>query len=177
MNVKICNECQQEKPLDEFYMDRRFECQRSRCKECARNYNRKWRDANRAYHNARAMKWAKDHPKKQKEIGARNYKKQNKKRDAVKSQIFNEHPCLICGERRPGCLSFHHLNPDEKEHGVTSHSLTWKRMLEEASKCVILCLNCHCLYHQGEVQLPSDLNPIDVIKYQASFPQDERVST
>jgi hypothetical protein len=169
MDVKTCRKCHQPKPLDQFYANRRDECHRSRCKDCLRDDNRKWRTANRSRHNARAMKWYYDNPGKSKQMNTRNYKIQNEKRNQVLSSIFNDHPCFVCGDTRHGCLSFHHLDPREKEYGVTSHSLTWKKMLKEAAKCVVLCLNCHTLYHRGDIQLPKVLTPIDTSKYLKSI--------
>lgn len=119
----------------------------------------------RKEHNARAMKWYYANPNKTRIINANNYLLQNKKRESVRLQVLADHPCLVCGESRNGCLTFHHLDPDAKEYGVTSHSLTWKRMLREISKCVVLCFNCHMLHHNGGLQLPT-CTSIDVSKYQ-----------
>lgn len=165
MDIKTCRKCNQSKPLDQFYANRRNECHRSRCKDCLRDDNRKWRTANRSKHNARAMKWYYANPTKSKEINGRNYRLQNEKRKQILASIFNDYPCLVCGEPRYGCLTFHHLDPKEKENGVTSHSLTWKKMLKEAAKCVVLCRNCHGLYHLGQIGLPEKLIPIDPSPY------------
>jgi len=166
MNTKICNKCQQPRNVEDFYLNNTGgESRRNTCKYCFKDASDAWRRNNRKRHNARAMKWYYDNPEKSKQMNTRNYRIQNKKRNQVLSSIFNDHPCLVCGDTRHGCLSFHHLDPREKEYGVTSHSLTWKKMLKEASKCVVLCLNCHTLHHRGDIQLPEKLTPIDTAKY------------
>jgi hypothetical protein len=59
------------------------------------------------------------------------------------------HPCEICGESHPACISFHHINPEEKEidlaHAYSSYSI--KRIKEEIKKCQIVCENCHRKIH------------------------------
>ena len=137
----------------------------STCKECRRKESAQWRENNRARYNARALKWNHAHPETLKAMNGRNYKKQNEKRDRIKTAILNDNPCLVCGESRHGCLTFHHLDPSEKESPISSHSLTWKKMREEISKCVVLCSNCHMLHHWEGMKLPDNLIPIDTSKY------------
>ena len=163
--MKICRKCKKEKLLDDFYKDYRSQYHRSTCKECHLNASAEWRKNNRGKHNAKAMRWYHNNPEKAKIMNTNNYKLQNEKRDSLQHKILNDHLCLICGESRHGCLTFHHLNPSEKEHGVTSHSLTWKKMLVEVSKCVVLCANCHMLHHHGHLELPEKSQPIDVSNY------------
>lgn len=60
--------------------------------------------------------------------------------------------CAICGYARcVGALAFHHVDPSEKEFGLSWGGLT--RSLEdlrrEASKCVLLCSNCHAEVEAG----------------------------
>lgn len=80
-------------------------------------------------------------------------------------QLFQEYKnklkCEICGEDEMICLDFHHLNPKEKE-GDISHLLlkqnrSFKRVLEEVEKCVVLCSNCHRKVHAGLIELPHKL--------------------
>jgi hypothetical protein len=65
--------------------------------------------------------------------------------------------CVICGyDRCEGALQFHHLDPATKafslSHAGTSRSLAKSR--EEASKCVLLCANCHAEVEAGVTPLP-----------------------
>lgn len=63
--------------------------------------------------------------------------------------------CVICGYNKyEGALDFHHLNPDEKEHGPSSimhHQ--YKKVRKEMEKCVVLCSNCHREVHAGITKL------------------------
>lgn len=58
--------------------------------------------------------------------------------------------CERCGENHPATLQFHHLDPSEKEIGI-SKALTngWskKKIILEVSKCQVLCANCHFKTH------------------------------
>lgn len=57
-------------------------------------------------------------------------------------------PCAKCGETRIRCLSFHHINPLDKEFtiGVLRKS-NLAKIEREINKCVCLCLNCHHEFH------------------------------
>ncbi len=67
--------------------------------------------------------------------------------------------CQVCGyEKYIGALNFHHINPAEKEFGLSADGLTrsWERVRKEADKCILLCANCHAEVHDGITQLPSE---------------------
>ncbi len=63
--------------------------------------------------------------------------------------------CLICGESEPCCLDFHHLR--DKKVNVSQmggQGFSEKLILEEISKCIVLCANCHRKIHGGIIKLP-----------------------
>lgn len=57
--------------------------------------------------------------------------------------------CIICKYNETmGALSCHHVNPLEKEHDLfrlTTRS--WKNIVAELNKCVLLCIRCHHELH------------------------------
>jgi len=59
--------------------------------------------------------------------------------------------CSNCGYNRSQCaLSFHHRDPSKKSFGLDARRIAnraWKRVLAEAEKCDLLCLNCHAELH------------------------------
>src|SRR4051812_32696867 len=57
--------------------------------------------------------------------------------------------CQSCGyDRLRANLHFHHLDPTQKQFGLTSgNGKSLARFREEARKCVLVCANCH-----GEVE-------------------------
>ncbi|MEK9185264.1 MAG: hypothetical protein AAB863_00670 [Patescibacteria group bacterium] len=66
--------------------------------------------------------------------------------------------CMVCDYNRcQRALSFHHLNPQEKDFDLSSRGLTrsWERIKKEIDKCVLLCANCHMEVHDGITQLPT----------------------
>lgn len=64
--------------------------------------------------------------------------------------------CVICGERDPDVLEFHHRDPAEKVGRISSFAnrMTEKRLREELAKCVIVCANDHRRIHAGKITLP-----------------------
>lgn len=58
--------------------------------------------------------------------------------------------CSTCGENHPYCLEFHHLDSGEKDMAVSQAIVNgWskERVLDEISKCQVLCANCHRKVH------------------------------
>jgi hypothetical protein len=65
--------------------------------------------------------------------------------------------CCRCGyDRCMAALQFHHLEPGQKRFGLASRGFT--RSLErarlEATKCVLLCANCHAEVEAGVGEAP-----------------------
>ena len=57
--------------------------------------------------------------------------------------------CEICGYNKSiNALQFHHKNPEEKDFAIGSKSYSIKRLLKEASKCILVCANCHIELHE-----------------------------
>lgn len=64
--------------------------------------------------------------------------------------------CQICGFNDYfGALEFHHLNPEEKDSGIsrmTRRAMT-EKMIKELDKCILLCSNCHRMVHGGIIDI------------------------
>jgi hypothetical protein len=55
-----------------------------------------------------------------------------------------------CGESHPGCLSFHHDDPNKKERSISfmvSRGWSKERIMKEIEKCTPMCENCHRKLH------------------------------
>ena len=50
-------------------------------------------------------------------------------------------------------LDFHHLDPKEKEFGISQISahMSWDKILPEIEKCVLLCRGCHAIEHGEDI--------------------------
>ncbi|MDO8743046.1 MAG: hypothetical protein Q7J30_00565 [Candidatus Azambacteria bacterium] len=60
--------------------------------------------------------------------------------------------CKMCGYNYYiGALDFHHLDRSKKKFSLSVKGLcySWKSILQEARKCVILCKNCHSEVENG----------------------------
>lgn len=62
--------------------------------------------------------------------------------------------CEICGYKKNyAALSFHHLERSSKSFAIDLRkcsNATWNRLLAEAAKCRLLCLNCHAEVHNPD---------------------------
>lgn len=59
--------------------------------------------------------------------------------------------CVVCREKVPCCLEFHHIKP---RRGLTVSKMVYlgkslRRIKREIKKCVLLCGNCHRKLHFG----------------------------
>ena len=90
----------------------------------------------------------------------KTYRKEHKERTRMSeynrlsliSDIKEKSGCVICGEKDPCCLEFHHLNPTEKEFGI-SELRSMEKTLKEIKKCIIVCRNCHAKIHAGKINV------------------------
>ena len=73
--------------------------------------------------------------------------------------------CQICGyDKCYDALEFHHLDPSSKEYTLSSIIVNpglWEKIKNEASKCILLCSNCHKEVHSGVSEIPSSFQEFD----------------
>ena len=100
-------------------------------KEYQRNYQRSWHQRNKEKRLARIY---------ERKAAIHDYM-QN-----MKSQLH----CVVCGQRHPATLHFHHLNSDDKVFNISdavNRGLSLDRIKKEIEKCIVLCANCHFKRH------------------------------
>lgn len=64
-----------------------------------------------------------------------------------------EHPCTMCGNTDIRVLQFHHINPKDKLHTVSSmvsRGMTVSAIKREIEKTIVLCASCHIIHHWEE---------------------------
>lgn len=84
--------------------------------------------------------------------GYRERNRENTRNRASKNKEYIDayklkHPCLICGEREPIALDFHHVDPSIKSFEISSKTCSLTQLKEEIGKCAVLCANCHRKVH------------------------------
>jgi len=85
-----------------------------------------------------------------------------KRRRSLKRTLVEEAGggCLLCGYSRcDRALEFHHLDPRAKQFQITSHTRSLAKLRAEASKCVLLCSNCHAEVEAGITAVPLNSVP------------------
>ena len=80
-------------------------------------------------------------------------------RHALKKELIRRKggKCEKCGyDKCQAALTFHHLNPDEKEFTIADFTNSTNVKLDEAfaeiEKCALLCSNCHQEFHYLEAE-------------------------
>lgn len=87
-----------------------------------------------------------------------------RRRQALKRILVNEAggKCVLCGYSRcRRALEFHHLDPTTKEFQLAERGRTRSiaKLRAEASKCVLLCANCHAEVEAGVSVVPLNSVP------------------
>jgi transposase len=87
-----------------------------------------------------------------------------RRRQALKRILVDEAggKCVLCGYARcHRALEFHHLDPTTKEFQLAQRGRTRSiaKLRAEASKCVLLCSNCHAEVEAGVSVVPLNFVP------------------
>jgi len=107
-------------------------------------------EARKEYHRVYAAKRYKENNVAEK---ARLRKSNQARREKMKiwwKEYKSTLSCAQCTEDHPSCMTFHHLDPKEKEidlSQVIRQGWSKERILKEVAKCSVLCENCHRKLH------------------------------
>lgn len=78
-----------------------------------------------------------------------------RKRTKLKLIEYKGGKCQICGYNKCiSALEFHHVNPEEKDFGISGQSRSFEKLKNEVDKCVLVCANCHREIHDGITECP-----------------------
>jgi hypothetical protein len=129
--MKICVSCKLEKPQAEF--SRKGKGLQSSCKKCVTIYHREYYEKNKE------------------KYFAKNRRNKDRQRARLRAIIVaaKQRPCQDCGgEFHPWVMEFDHRDGTAKIAAVgdlISHGCTDEKLLNEISKCDVVCANCHRL--------------------------------
>lgn len=156
--MKTCSICKEDKPISEYLKASRsadglgYRCQACRTEKGKERYNTK-----------KESGWLSNYQDKNKnKISEYNTARQRDKASSVQKQSrklkmceYKGGKCVNCGfkanELTLTAFDFHHLDPTEKEKGLSSMVMgKWEKITAELDKCVLLCSNCHRIHHFGK---------------------------
>ena len=129
--MKKCIKCGLERQDDEFVLNRGKLA--SWCNPCKNEKAREWYNKNKKEINQKQFE----------------YRKERKQWFIDYKQTLK---CEKCGENHPATLDFHHLDPTKKEFAISDQlwAKNKEKVLEEISKCIVVCANCHRKIHWNE---------------------------
>ena len=139
IKLKKCQICKLDLPEDDIHFasrhDRGKKQFQSNCRECQKKYRKEHYLNNKEKYIKKAKTYRETFTE-----WIVDYKKNLK--------------CEICDEDRYWVLDFHHKDPKEKdtEISVLIKNCNKKKLLDEISKCMIVCSNCHRDLHHQERQ-------------------------
>jgi hypothetical protein len=97
------------------------------------------------------------------------YKYQRKRgiRRKMKLVLMMGGKCSMCGySKNFSALALHHTNPPLKKFEINLKSLSkhsWQTILDEAQKCILVCLNCHSELHYPDNLMAAVLSDADKV--------------
>lgn len=130
-------------------------------KECRRKAWKKWRES------PEGSAWLKEYNKrKYREDPAKAVAAVKQRRQEMRERFLEYKSGLSCpcGESRPPALDFHHRDPSQKSFNVSyylARGWGWARILEEISKCDVLCANCHRVLEAEKKSQDAATSPSD----------------
>lgn len=135
-HVKTCTNCHKIKSEKDFYYKNKdlgkFHAQ---CKVC-------YSEKRRIFYKEHYFKYGSEYRAR---AIARKRRLKNNLRKAL-LEYLKDKACVHCGISDVRVLEFDHINPATKSFGIAqaiTRTLQWENVLEEISKCQILCANCH----------------------------------
>lgn len=130
--MKICTKCSTPKDEKQFsYRSRAKNTYCPWCKECVKLYDQ--------------THFKNNHQKLSIQKNLRKMELRNWMHD-LKSKLS----CKQCPENDPACLTFHHTDPSIKDFTISNavgQGLSKETILQEITKCIVLCSNCHLKFH------------------------------
>lgn len=134
METKLCTRCGIEKPITEFGRNiTKKDGLQSACKTCRK-------EICKAYYYTH-----------------KSTIRENARKHLLKIKEFinkvKEKGCIICKEKDPACLDFHHLCDKNFTIAAEVKNTSKSKLEKEIEKCIILCSNCHRKLHFYKMDL------------------------
>lgn len=127
--MRICIGCKKSEKEMDFYKQKSVKY----CKECFKQY---MREKHKNGYNVKTNERTRN--RRLKHITAVT---------KIKKQIGK---CACCPETEVACFVLHHLDPTQKDFGIGENIVrSWKLIINEIEKCVVVCCNCHAKIHAG----------------------------
>jgi hypothetical protein len=121
------------------------------CEQCGSVFDRPIRERRQKRFcsmRCKAKAWRGRHPDRSRRSNRVNHVKQHARRSAWRAELKNK-PCADCGKRfLPVCMEFDHRVGSiklDKVSNLFSIAAPRERIQKEASKCDLVCANCHRL--------------------------------
>lgn len=127
--MKTCTHCKLEKSLNEFPWRKQSENERQAyCKECKKEYNKRWYDKHKEEHKQRVSG-------RNKRVAEEFYELINRLKSV---------PCKDCKQSFPSCaMDFDHIDENKFKNvaQMTHHAM--HKVVAEIAKCEVVCAVCH----------------------------------
>ena len=168
---KICSTCHSPIPLKENQRPSQLRNRRYCSRSCAAKWNNHLHPKRRKTRRCRICRipvlrtrWycsndcktiaRSNRPEQPKSISSGAYVVTWRQRTKQRAITYMGGKCVVCGyDRCPRALTFHHLEPSNKDFVISSVTRAWDKIKIELDKCVLLCANCHAEVHDGLITL------------------------
>jgi len=100
------------------------------------------------------LRFQRQHYQTNKEAYQKRFKSRRRAKVLLVLKIKAASSCVVCGEKHPACLDFHHKPGTNKIADVSTMVREyWKdeEILAEIDKCEVICSNCHRKHHWSHI--------------------------
>jgi hypothetical protein len=141
--MKKCGKCKFEYTEQNFYKDsHRKDGLSWDCKKCS-SKKHKWYASNSDVPKECARRWRANN-----KLKTLEHKKQLYQKVKLFQQTYlKRNPC-DCGMADLECLDYHHVDQKTLEKRIPAIH-TFNKSIEEMTKCIVVCANCHRKIHAG----------------------------
>lgn len=150
---KRCKDCRQTKDIEKFYSKPSKKGQPYTGTLCSACKSKRYRKGHLEQDSERQKRYRSATPpeviRSRTSTSARRRAEKAFRRKGEVLATLGKSGCERCGFKDIRALAFHHKDPSAKEGRLTHmlRSLSWERLLGEARKCEVLCMNCHAIEH------------------------------
>lgn len=163
MDMRVCKGCGGEKPVNStnwqlvsptskrgMNYPQQVGKPYGKCRDCRRKYTKEYLqdEDNKKHHRELQASYSEDEDVQLLRATNQVLRKRDRKRQVVEEMGGK---CSKCGyDKCLGALDFHHPNGDKLMDPSRAKDMRLSLFREEASKCILLCANCHRELHYEE---------------------------
>jgi len=152
MSTKICTDCRERLPIEQFHWLKKGLIRRSQCKDCIRVRRQRYYQANQLRLKQVTRHYYQQHRKEviSSQMRYRQLRVERARRYVL--DYLSHQSCVDCDNSDIRVLEFDHTRGKKSASiaHMIAHGVSITRLQREIDKCSVRCANCHRIRHSLE---------------------------